>query len=186
MIIFVLKKLEAHDLEDNLWQRGYKVRSIHGDKTQWERSKALDNFKDGRINLLVATDVAARGLDIPDVEFVINYSFPLTIEDYVHRIGRTGRAGKDGVAHSFFHKGDYKLAGCLVKVLKDAQQEVPQDMFKFDLRIKAKAFNKFFNKEGGGEAPKQCFKCGDTGHMSRFCPQGGGGKGGRGGGRGGS
>jgi ATP-dependent RNA helicase DBP3 len=65
-----------------------------------------------------------RGLDIPDVEFVINYSFPLTIEHYVHRIGRTGRAGKDGVAHSFFHKGDYKLAGCLVKVLKDAEQVI--------------------------------------------------------------
>merc|ERR1712013_421662 len=114
------------------------------------------------------------------VEFVINYSFPLTIEDYVHRIGRTGRAGKDGVAHSFFHRGDYKLAGCLVKVLKDAEQEVPQDMFKFDLRIKAKAFNKFFNKEGGNvnEAVKQCFKCGDTSHMSRCCPQGGRGSGG--------
>ena len=55
---------------------------------------------------------------------MINYSFPLTIEDYVHRIGRTGRAGKDGVAHSFFHRGDYKLAGCLVKVLKDAEQVI--------------------------------------------------------------
>ena len=68
--------------------------------------------------------IFCRGLDIPDVEFVINYSFPLTIEDYVHRIGRTGRAGKDGVAHSFFHRGDYKLAGCLVKVLKDAEQVI--------------------------------------------------------------
>merc|ERR1719309_737649 len=129
MIIFVLKKAEAHDLEDNLWHKGFKVRSIHGDKTQWERERALSEFKAGRINVLVATDVAARGLDIPDVEYVINYSFPQTIEDYVHRIGRTGRAGKDGVAHSFFHRGDYKLAGCLVKVLKDAGQEVPQDMY---------------------------------------------------------
>merc|ERR1719427_686941 len=177
MIIFVLKKAEAYDLEGQLWQKGFKVGSIHGDKSQWEREQALKQFKNGSINLLVATDVAARGLDIPDVEFVINYSFPLTIEDYVHRIGRTGRAGKDGVAHSFFHRGDYKLAGCLVKVLKDAEQEGPQEMFKFDLRIKAKAFNKFFNKEGGNvnEAIKQCFKCGDIGHMSRFCPQGGGG-----------
>jgi len=175
MIIFVLKKVEAYDVEDQLWHKGFKVGSIHGDKSQWEREQALKQFKNGSINLLVATDVAARGLDIPDVEFVINYSFPLTIEDYVHRIGRTGRAGKDGVAHSFFHRGDYKLAGCLVKVLKDAEQEVPQEMFKFDLRIKAKAFNKFFNKEGGnGNDIKQCFKCGDTGHMSRFCPQGGG------------
>ena len=79
-------------------------------------------FKAGTTNVLVATDVAARGLDIPDVEFVINYSFPQTIEDYVHRIGRTGRAGKDGVAHTFFTRRDSGLAGCLVKVLKDAGQ----------------------------------------------------------------
>merc|ERR1719297_253001 len=158
MIIFVLKKLEARDLEDALWHKGYKVRSIHGDKTQWEREQALGEFKAGRTNILVATDVAARGLDIPDVEFVINYSFPQTIEDYVHRIGRTGRAGKDGVAHSFFHKGDYKLAGCLVKFLKDAGQEVPQEMYKFDLRIRAATFNKFFNRNGDNEAPRQCFK----------------------------
>jgi len=181
MIIFVLKKAEAYDLEDELWHKGLKVCSIHGDKSQWEREQALKQFKDGTVNLLVATDVAARGLDIPDVEYVINYSFPLTIEDYVHRIGRTGRAGKDGVAHSFFHRGDARNAGCLVKVLKDAGQEVPQEMYKFDLRIKASTFNKFFNKDGESEAPKQCFKCGDTGHMSRFCGQGGGG-GGRGGG----
>merc|ERR1719370_1973655 len=177
MIVFVLKKMDAGEVENELWNKGYNVVSIHGDKTQWERTNALEKFKRGTANVLVATDVAARGLDIPDVEVVINFSFPLTIEDYVHRIGRTGRAGKEGVAHSFFHRGDYKLAGCLVKVLKDAEQEVPQEMFKFDLRIKAKAFNKFFNKEGGdGNDIKQCFKCGDTGHMSRFCPQGGGGR----------
>ena len=183
MIIFVLKKVEAHDLEDGLWHKGYKVRSIHGDKTQWEREKALGEFKAGRINILVATDVAARGLDIPDVEYVINYSFPMTIEDYVHRIGRTGRAGKEGVAHSFFTgKGREKfLAGCLVHVLKEANQEVPKEMLKFDLRIKGSTFNKFFNKDGSNEAPRQCFQCGDTGHTSRFCPQGGGGGGGRGG-----
>jgi len=185
MIVFVLKKVEAYDLEDNLWSKGYKVGSIHGDKSQWEREQALKSFKNGSTNLLVATDVAARGLDIPDVEYVINYSFPLTIEDYVHRIGRTGRAGKDGVAHSLFHRGDAKNAGCLVKVLKDAEQEVPQEMYKFDLRIRPRTFAKFFSKDGETEAPKQCFKCGETGHMSRFCPQGGGG-GGRGGGRGGS
>jgi len=191
MIIFVMKKTEAHELEYELRRQGFKVRSIHGDKSQADREYALNQFKSGYINLLVATDVAARGLDIPDVEFVINYSFPQTIEDYVHRIGRTGRAGKDGVAHSFFHRGDSRLAGCLVKVLKDAGQEVPQDMYKFDLRIRAATFNKFFNRNGDNEAPRQCFKCGDTGHMSRFCPQGGGGgggfrgRGGRGGGRGG-
>ena len=178
MIIFVMKKLEARDLEDALWHKGYKVRSIHGDKTQWEREQALGEFKSGRTNILVATDVAARGLDIPDVEYVINYSFPLTIEDYVHRIGRTGRAGKEGVAHSFFTKKNRLMAGCLVHVLKEANQEVPKEMLKFDLRIKASTFTKFFNKDGSNEAPRQCFSCGDTGHSSRFCPQGGGGGGG--------
>lgn len=70
--------------------------SIHGDISQNQRSKAVEQFKSGAMPLLIATDVAARGLDIPDVEAVINYSFPLTTEDYVHRIGRTGRAGKSG------------------------------------------------------------------------------------------
>merc|ERR1719412_2775595 len=124
MIIFVLKKAEAYDVEDQLWHKGYKVGSIHGDKSQWEREQALKQFKNGSINLLVATDVAARGLDIPDVEYVINYSFPQTIEDYVHRIGRTGRAGKDGLAHSFFTRRDRMQAGSLVHVLKEAEQEV--------------------------------------------------------------
>merc|ERR1711936_745256 len=152
---------------------------------QWQRTKALESFKRGTANVMVATDVAARGLDIPDVEAVINFSFPLTIEDYVHRIGRTGRAGKEGTAHSLFTQQDYKLAGCVVKVLKDAGQEVPPEMLKFDLRIRGRMFQKFFNKDGTNSAPIQCHRCGDTGHMSRECPQGGGGFGGRGGGRGG-
>ena len=70
-------------------------------------------FKSGKVPLLIATDVAARGLDIPNVEVVINFTFPLTIEDYVHRIGRTGRAGTYGLAHTFFHDGDKGQAGAL-------------------------------------------------------------------------
>lgn len=72
--------------------------AIHGDISQSQRTAAVEKFKSGEVPLLIATDVAARGLDIPDVEAVINYSFPLTTEDYVHRIGRTGRAGKTGEA----------------------------------------------------------------------------------------
>ena len=71
--------------------------AVHGDISQAQRTAAVEKFKAGEVPLLIATDVAARGLDIPDVEAVINYSFPLTTEDYVHRIGRTGRAGKSGV-----------------------------------------------------------------------------------------
>ena len=70
--------------------------AIHGDVSQSQRTQAMDDFKAGTQPLLIATDVAARGLDVPDVSVVINFSFPLTTEDYVHRIGRTGRAGKSG------------------------------------------------------------------------------------------
>jgi ATP-dependent RNA helicase DBP3 len=94
VIIFVLYKKEAIRLEPFLRSKGFNVDSIHADKNQYERTKALEGFKSGQKPLLVATDVAARGLDVPNVEYVINYTFPLTIEDYVHRIGRTGRAGK--------------------------------------------------------------------------------------------
>lgn len=74
-------------IEEVLSRRGWKAQAIHGDKSQVQRTQALGSFKDGSVPLLIATDVAARGLDIPDVEYVINYTFPLTIEDYVHRIG---------------------------------------------------------------------------------------------------
>ena len=85
ILIFALYKKEAARLEGNLSRSGWKVTSIHGDKSQDGRTKAVEEFKSGSIPLLVATDVAARGLDIPGVDYVINYSFPLTIEDYVHR-----------------------------------------------------------------------------------------------------
>jgi len=138
VLIFALYKKEAARLETNLKRSGWKVSSIHGDKSQDARTQAVEQFKSGEVPLLVATDVAARGLDIPGVDFVINFSFPLTIEDYVHRIGRTGRAGKNGTAHTFFHAGDKLRAGELVKVLKDSNQEVPAAMNDFDLCIKKK------------------------------------------------
>merc|ERR1711990_686744 len=99
---------------------------------------AVEQFKSGEVPLLVATDVAARGLDIPDVDYVINFSFPLTIEDYVHRIGRTGRAGKTGTAHTFFHVGDKSHAGELILVLQEAGQEVPASLMKFGTHVKKK------------------------------------------------
>ncbi|OIV94425.1 hypothetical protein TanjilG_25487 [Lupinus angustifolius] len=119
-------------------QRGWKAVSIHGDKAQHARTKALSLFKEGICPLMVATDVAARGLDIPDVEVVINYSFPLTTEDYVHRIGRTGRAGKKGVAHTFFTQQNKGLAGELVNVLREAGQIVPEALMKFGTHVKKK------------------------------------------------
>jgi len=138
ILIFVLYKKEAGRIEANLRKCKWNCTSIHGDKNQLSRIEAVEQFKSGKVPLLVATDVAARGLDIPDVDYVINFSFPLTIEDYVHRIGRTGRAGKSGTAHTFFQSCDKARAGELVKVLKDANQEVPKEMLSFDLNIKKK------------------------------------------------
>merc|ERR1712226_1790357 len=128
ILIFVLYKKEAARVEETLKRGGWNAVSIHGDKSQEGRTQAVEQFKSGKIPLLVATDVAARGLDIPGVDYVINYSFPLTIEDYVHRIGRTGRAGRKGTAHTFFQTGDKLRAGELVKVLNDAGQKVPPAM----------------------------------------------------------
>ncbi|KAF1874720.1 hypothetical protein Lal_00007334 [Lupinus albus] len=137
-------------------QRGWKAVSIHGDKAQHARTKALSLFNVGTCPLMIATDVAARGLDIPDVEVVINYSFPLTTEDYVHRIGRTGRAGKKGVAHTFFTQQNKGLAGELVNVLREAGQTVPEALMKFGTHVKkkeSKLYGAHF-KEIAADAPK--------------------------------
>ncbi|PKI59582.1 hypothetical protein CRG98_019991 [Punica granatum] len=156
VLVFVLYKMEASRVEKMLQGRGWKVVSIHGDKAQHDRTKALALFKKGSCPLMIATDVAARGLDIPDVEVVINYSFPLTTEDYVHRIGRTGRAGKKGVAHTFFTKENKGLAGELVNVLKEAGQIVPEALLKFGTHVKkkeSKLYGAHF-REISADAPK--------------------------------
>ena len=90
MLVFALYKKEASRVEQMLKRQGYSVGALHGDMSQTARMETLENFKNGTTGLMVATDVAARGLDIPNVGTVINYTFPLTIEDYIHRIGRTG------------------------------------------------------------------------------------------------
>jgi ATP-dependent RNA helicase DBP3 len=138
ILIFVLYKKEAVQVENMVRSKGYKVGAIHGDNKQEDRTRALENFKSGEVPLLIATDVAARGLDIPQVEYVINYSFPLTVEDYIHRIGRTGRAGRTGISHTFFSDNDKGLAGSLVAVLQKANQEVPKEIFKYPMVTKRK------------------------------------------------
>lgn len=152
ILIFALYKKEAARLEMNLKRNGWNnVTSIHGDKTQDARTRALQSFKDGSCPLLVATDVAARGLDIPNVEVVINYTFPLTIEDYIHRIGRTGRAGKTGKSFTFFQTTDKSHAGELQQVLKQAGQDVPEALMKFGSTIKKKEHKLYgnFGPKGG-------------------------------------
>ncbi|EJT99089.1 DEAD-domain-containing protein [Dacryopinax primogenitus] len=139
-LIFVLYKKEATRVEQSLSRMGYHVAAIHGDMGQQARIAALDEFKQGRVKLLVATDVAARGLDIPAVGTVLNYSFPLTIEDYIHRIGRTGRGGASGKSITFFtgEAHEKALAGELMRVLRDAGCEVPAEMSKFPNTIRKK------------------------------------------------
>jgi ATP-dependent RNA helicase DBP3 len=152
ILIFALYKKEASRVEETLSRRGFNVAGIHGDLSQSARESALAAFKFGKVNMLVATDVAARGLDIPEVKVVINNTFPLTAEDYVHRIGRTGRAGKDGLAITLFTEHDKALAGGLVNVLKGAGQSVPEELLKFGTTVKKRqhdAYGAFFKEDRG-------------------------------------
>ncbi|PNS20583.1 ATP-dependent RNA helicase dbp3 [Sphaceloma murrayae] len=150
-LIFCLYKKEAARVEDFIRYKGYKVTGIHGDLSQQKRTESLEAFKTGKVRLLVATDVAARGLDIPAVKLVINYTFPLTADDYVHRIGRTGRAGQTGESITFFTEHEKPLAGALVNVLKAANQAVPEDLLKFGTTVKKKAHDVYgaFYKDPG-------------------------------------
>lgn len=101
VLIFGRTKMGVEKLAVSLYQKGFKVSSIHGDKPQFKRQQALRLFKDDVVNILVATDVAARGIDVPNITHVINYDQPATYEDYIHRIGRTGRANQAGHALTF-------------------------------------------------------------------------------------
>ena len=106
---------------------GFRVAGIHGDLSQEQRTRSLEAFKKGNTPILVATDVAARGLDIPAVKLVINCTFPLTVEDYVHRIGRTGRAGREGLAITLFTEHDKAQSGAYVPSI--SQSSSPADKF---------------------------------------------------------
>lgn len=125
-LVFVETKRMADALCDFLIHQNFPATSIHGDRTQRERERALEMFRNGTTPIMVATAVAARGLDIPNVTHVVNYDLPTDIDDYVHRIGRTGRAGNTGVASSFFNRGNRNIVRDLYEILKEANQEIPQ------------------------------------------------------------
>jgi ATP-dependent RNA helicase RhlE len=116
--VFVNSKLGCARLARSLEHEGLKTAALHGDKSQDERLKALEAFKKGEVDLLVCTDVAARGLDIKDVPAVFNFDIPFNAEDYVHRIGRTGRAGASGLAVNFVSKSDARLVADIEKLIK--------------------------------------------------------------------
>jgi ATP-dependent RNA helicase DDX5/DBP2 len=125
MIIFVETKKGCDQLTRSLRSQGMEARAIHGDKQQHERDQALREFREGIVPVLVATDVAARGLDIKDIHMVINFDMTNSIEDYIHRIGRTGRAGAKGIAVTFFTEKHAKLTNELINILQQAKQDVP-------------------------------------------------------------
>ncbi|KRX98840.1 putative ATP-dependent RNA helicase an3 [Trichinella pseudospiralis] len=127
ILIFVSRKRMADILSMELLNNGFKSTSIHGDREQYEREKALRSFKQGKANVMVATDIAARGLDIAGVDYVINFDMPKCVDDYVHRIGRTGRVGNLGRAISFFSwRDDQGIAKDLKQMLERCGQHVPK------------------------------------------------------------
>ncbi|XP_013735897.2 DEAD-box ATP-dependent RNA helicase 40 [Brassica napus] len=133
VIIFCATKRLCDHLSRSVG-RNFGAVVIHGDKSQGERDWVLNQFRSGKSCVLIATDVAARGLDIKDIRVVINYDFPTGVEDYVHRIGRTGRAGATGVAFTFFTEQDWKYAPDLIKVLEGANQQVPPQVRDIAMR----------------------------------------------------
>lgn len=149
ILIFVTKKLEAEDLANKLKLKEFECLLLHGDIEQADRNKVISAFKRKDCNIMVATDVAARGLDIPHIRNVINYDIARDIDTHTHRIGRTGRAGEKGTAYTLVTEKDKEFAGHLVRNLEGANQEVPKDLM--DLALKSSWFRSSRFKQGKGK-----------------------------------
>ncbi|CAL1577940.1 unnamed protein product [Knipowitschia caucasica] len=152
-IIFVGKKIMADDLSSDMCLKGLAVQSLHGDREQCDREEALKDFKNSRVRILVATDLASRGLDVVDITHVFNFDFPRNIEEYVHRVGRTGRAGRSGTAITLVTRDNWRMAPELIHILERAGQEVPTELVLMAERYeKHKRERDMFPREtrGGG------------------------------------
>ncbi|KAK2544863.1 Ddx43 [Columba livia] len=136
VIIFVGRKIIADDLASDFGLQGIPVQSLHGNREQCDREQALDDFKTGKVRILVATDLASRGLDVDDITHVFNFDFPRNIEEYVHRVGRTGRAGRTGEAVTLVTKNDWRVASELIEILERGNQVVPNDLIAMAKRYK--------------------------------------------------
>ncbi|XP_059691717.1 probable ATP-dependent RNA helicase DDX43 [Gavia stellata] len=147
VIIFVGKKLTADDLASNFGLQGIPVQSLHGNREQCDREQALDDFKKGKVRILVATDLASRGLDVHDITHVFNFDFPRNIEEYVHRVGRTGRAGRTGEAVTLVTKNDWRVASELIEILERANQVVPNELIAMAERYKQFQIRKEIEKD---------------------------------------
>jgi len=151
--VFVVFKKEAKDVAKALADHGFEAAALQGDMSQKARFLTLQRFRDGTVNVLVATDVAARGLDIPGVDLVVNYSLGTSIDMYIHRIGRCGRAGMKGIAHTFVIDEDRHLTPALVEVLETNRQSIPMDLAEMAHKVRASAShsviaNRFYSKDG--------------------------------------
>lgn len=140
VLIFVTKKVNAEELTSNLKVKDFEVGLLHGDMDQYDRNNIISAFKKREIPILVATDVAARGLDIPSIKNVVNYDVARDIDTHTHRVGRTGRAGEKGTAYTLVVKKDVYFAGDLVRNLESANQQVPKRLL--DLAMENPAFRK--------------------------------------------
>ncbi|KAM3717293.1 ATP-dependent RNA helicase [Dirofilaria immitis] len=140
-LIFVGMKRTADWLTRLVRKQGYPALSLHGDKSQTERNFVMNDFKNGECSILIATDVAARGLDVSDIKYVINFDCPRNVEDYIHRIGRTARHDKTGTSYTLCTFNDAPMADNLINVLKGAKQTVPSDLLELaNNRRPAKSF----------------------------------------------
>ena len=142
-IVFCETKRKVKSITIWLQRMGYYVDCIHGDKEQYSRESVLSAFRQGRIVILVATDVASRGLDIEGIQNIINMDFPNIAEDYIHRIGRTARADNCGFAYTFFTPQNYKHSNDLLRILRESNQNIPPKLFEI-----TRDFRSFSRKRG--------------------------------------
>ncbi|KAK3013312.1 hypothetical protein RJ639_008074 [Escallonia herrerae] len=165
VLVFCENKADVDDIHEYLLLKGVEGVAIHGGKDQEDREYAISSFKAGKKDVLVATDIASKGLDFPEIQHVINYDMPEEIENYVHRIGRTGRCGKTGVATTFINKNQSETTLLDLKhLLQEAKQRIPPVLAELndpieDLDVAA------------ASGVKGCGYCGGLGHRIRDCPK---------------
>ncbi|MFT5437195.1 MAG: ATP-dependent RNA helicase RhlE, partial [Ulvibacter sp.] len=150
ILIFRRTKNGVEKLEQTLLKNDFKAESLHGDKTQSARQKALNSFKNGEVNILIATDVASRGIDIEDLDAVINFDLPNIPETYIHRIGRTGRAGKTGTSYSFCSADEKSYVTSIQKLIKKSIQVVEDHPYVLDPKARPQVHKKKGSKHKSG------------------------------------
>eukprot|EP00199_Chlamydomonas_sp_CCMP681_P001246 CAMPEP_0119109420 /NCGR_PEP_ID=MMETSP1180-20130426/17899_1 /TAXON_ID=3052 ORGANISM="Chlamydomonas cf sp, Strain CCMP681" /NCGR_SAMPLE_ID=MMETSP1180 /ASSEMBLY_ACC=CAM_ASM_000741 /LENGTH=640 /DNA_ID=CAMNT_0007095175 /DNA_START=76 /DNA_END=1998 /DNA_ORIENTATION=+ len=165
VLVFAENKRDVDTIHEFLLTKGVEAVAIHGDKDQEERQRATDAYKTGEKDVLVATDVASKGLDFPSVQHVINYDMPNEIENYIHRIGRTGRCGKTGVATTFVNTRNVQEQTLLdlKHLLRDSKQRVPHFLLAIEDPMEAA------QEEWEASGKKGCSICGGLGHKAANC-----------------